>query len=559
LGYGYQFANLESWATISSFFNLPKSSYINKKKERVKMRKIVNLFIIFLTITFLVGCSERIPPDTLIYGRGNDSVGLDPAHEEDGESFKVCESIYDTLVQYQADSTDIEPALAESWENSEDGLEWTFHLRKGVQFHDGTELNADAVVFSLERQHNKEHPFHDVGGGYIYWFDLGLNQTVDKIESIDKYTVKITLNRPFAPFLYAMTLVPFAIVSPTALKEDGENFSSNPVGTGPFKFVSWERDDKIILEANENYWGGKPSIKRVIFRVIPDNSARLMNLKKGMIHIMDMPNPDDVPDIRSDKNIRLLEETGINIGYVAMNLDKKPFDNLKVRLAINHAINKKSIVDNLYKGLGIVAKNPIPPTMWGYNDEIEDFEYNPELAKQLLKEAGFPEGFDTTLWVMPNPRPYFLTPDRIGVAIQADLKKVGINAKIEKREWGKYLEELRNGEHDIAMLGWSADYVDPDNFLYYLLDKDNAEKPAGNIAFYRSEELHKILIEAQTISDHEERTRLYKEAQKIIHEDAPWVCVAHAKQVVAVSKKVEDYKIHPVTWKHLWRTKLVNE
>ena len=174
----------------------------------------------------------------------------------------------------------------------------------------------------------------------------------------------------------------------------------------------------------------------------------------------------------------------------------------------------------------------------------------------MLEESGYPDGFETTLWVMPNPRPYFLTPDRIGVAIQADLAKVGIDAKIERREWGKYLEDLRNGQHDMAMLGWSADYVDPDNFLYYLLDKDNAEKPAGNIAFYRNDELHDILIKAQTISTQAERTQLYKEAQRIIHEDAPWVCVAHAKQVAVVSKKVKDYKIHPITWKHLWRTQL---
>jgi len=517
------------------------------------MRKVTYLFIAFLTI-ILAGCGERIPPGALIYGRGNDSIGLDPGHRDDGESFKVCESIYDMLVQYKRDSTEIEPALAESWETSEDGLEWTFHLRQNVKFHDGTDFDADAVVFSLERQHNSTHPFHDVGGAYIYWSDLGLDKIINTIEATDKYTVKITFNRTFGPFLNAMTLVPFAIVSPTAVREKGEDFSSNPVGTGPFKFVKWDRNDKIVLEANEEYWGGKPSVKQLIFRVIPDNAARLMNLKKRMIHIMDLPNPDDIDRIRADKNIRLLEETGINIGYVAMNFDKEPFDNPKVRLAVNHAINKKSIVDNLYKGLGIVAKNPIPPTMWGYNDEIEDFEYNPQLAKQLLKEAGYPDGFETTLWVMPNPRPYFLTPDRIGIAIQADLKKAGINAKIEKREWGKYLADLRDGQHDMAMLGWSADYVDPDNFLYYLLDKDNAG--SGNIAFYRSDELHEILIKAQTMSNQDERAQLYKEAQRIIHEDAPWVCVAHAKQVAVVGKKVKDYKIHPITWKHLWRTRL---
>jgi len=510
----------------------------------------------------IAGCGEQIPP-TLIYGRGGDSVGLDPAHQEDGESFKVCESIYDMLVQYQRDSTEVEPGLAESWETSEDGLEWTFHLRPNIKFHDDTpeepsELDADAVVFSLLRQHDKEHPFHNVGGAYLYWDSLGLYEIVDTIEKVDKYAVKITLTRPYAPFLNAMAIVPFAIVSPKAVKKWGEDFTSHPVGTGPFKFVSWERDARITLESNETYWGGRPEIERLIFRVIPVNSVRLLELEKGNIHIMDMPNPDDADRIRNNEKLVLLEKAGLNVGYVAMNFEKEPFkDNKKVRQAINYAINKTSIMDNLYKGLGIVAKNPIPPTVWGYNDDIEDFTYNPDLAKQLLEEAGYPNGFSTTLWAMPNPRPYFPVPDSIAVAIQSDLDKVGIKAEIVNREWGKYLEEVRNGEHDMAMLGWSADYVDPDNFLYFLLDKESAEKPAGNIAFYRSDELHEILIKAQKITEQNERIQLYQEAQRIIHEDVPWVCVSHAKQVAAIAKKVEGYDIHPITWKHLWRAKLV--
>jgi len=524
---------------------------------------LITLFFTIVIANFAESAPPVTPPVTLIYGRAQDSVGLDPAHQEDGESFKVCESIYDMLVQYQRDSTEIEPGLAESWETSKNGLEWTFHLRQGVKFHDDTpeepsELDADAVVFSLLRQHDKEHPFHSVGGPYLYWDTLDLDEIVDRIEKVDKYAVKITLTRPYAPFLNAMAVVPFAIVSPKALKKWGEDFASHPVGTGPFKFVSWERDARIVLEVNENYWGGKPAIERLMFRVIPISAVRLLALEKGNIHIMDMINPADVDRIKRNKRLVLLERAGLNIGYVAMNLDKEPFkDNKKVRQAINHAINKEAITNYLYKGLGIAAKNPIPPTMWGYDDTIEDFTYAPELAEQLLKEAGYPNGFSTTLWAMPNPRPYFPVPDSIADAIQADLAKVGIKAEIVNREWGRYLEEVRNGEHDMAMLGWSADYVDPDNFLYFLLDKESAEKPAGNIAFYRSDELHEVLIKAQTTTDQSERVRLYKEAQRIVHEDVPWVCVAHAKQVAAISQKVKDYDIHPITWKHLWQAQLV--
>jgi peptide/nickel transport system substrate-binding protein len=267
---------------------------------------------------------------------------------------------------------------------------------------------------------------------------------------------------------------------------------------------------------------------------------------------MEFPNPDELEIIRNDKNLTLLEVPGINIGYVAMNFNKKPFDNKKVRLAVNHAINKQSIVDNLYMGLGIVAKNPIPPTVWGYDDSIEDFAYDPELAKQLLEEAGYSDGFSATLWQMPNPRPYFPDPGSIVVQIQSDLKNVGIDAKIETREWGKYLEEVKSGTHDMAMLGWIGDFVDPDNFLYTLFEPDSTL----NIAFYRNEKLRKILITAQKTTDYEERVRLYKEIQQIIHEDIPWVCIAHAKQVTVISKDVKNYILNPITWKHLWRARI---
>lgn len=509
------------------------------------------LCIITIVISLLLSACEKQAPSSLVYGRGGDSIGLDAAFEEDGESFKVCECIYDSLVQYKQNDTDIEPALAESWDTSADGLVWTFHLRRGVKFHDGTPFNADAVLFSLERQSDENHPFHNVGGIYIYWNDLGMSDIIDEIEAVDTYTVRITLKRPYAPFINVIAIPPFSIVSPTAVEKWGEDFSSHPVGTGPFKFVSWEREARIILEANADYWGGKPGVQRLIFRSIPDSAVRLLNLQKGNLDIMEFPNPDELDIIRKDKNLVLLEVAGINVGYIAMNFNKKPFDDKRVRLAVNHAINKQVIVDKLYKGLGVVAKNPIPPTVWGYDDTIKDFEYNPERAKQLLTEAGYPNGFNTTLWQMPVPRPYFLDPRAIAVAIQSDLAKVGIKAEIETREWTKYLEDVRNGAHDMAMLGWIADYVDPDNFLYTLLDRDSMQ----NIAFYRNDKLHEILTTARQTTDHAQRIQLYKEAQQIIHDDVPWVCVANAKQIAVISKNV-GYVLNPITWKHLWRVKL---
>jgi ABC-type transport system substrate-binding protein len=265
---------------------------------------------------------------------------------------------------------------------------------------------------------------------------------------------------------------------------------------------------------------------------------------------MEFPNPDDLPHIREDTQLQIIEQPGMNVGYLAMNMDKKPFDNLKVRRAINHAINKHEIITQLYQGMGIPAKNPIPPTMWSYDDSIEEYTYEPEKAKQLLQEAGYPDGFETTLWALPVPRPYIPAGQILAVAIQSDLRRVGIKAKIVTFDWGTYLEKTKNGEHDTAMLGWSADLGDPDNFFYYLLSKEAAEKPAGNIAFYRSDEMQEILVQAQSATNQAKRVELYKKAQRIFHRDIPWVPLAHAKQMVIINKQLKNLKLHPTTWKY---------
>ena len=256
------------------------------------------------------------------------------------------------------------------------------------------------------------------------------------------------------------------------------------------------------------------------------------------------------PKIREDSQLRIIEQPGMNIGYLAMNFDKKPFDNLKVRLAVNHAINKHEIVTELYQGMGIPAKNPIPPTMWSYDDSIEEYTYDPAKAKALLAEAGYPNGFDTTLWALPVPRPYIPDGSALAAAIQSDLRHIGIKAKIVTFDWGTYLEKTKNGEHDTAMLGWSADLGDPDNFFYYLLSKEAAKKPAGNIAFYRSDEMQELLVEAQSTMDQAKRIELYKKAQALFHRDVPWVPLAHSKQILIINKQIKNLKLHPTTWKY---------
>ena len=555
--------SLETYMTKwldGSFFNH------RNRKTSIYPHRISNLSLLLILTTVLAlpiipipstaDADSHVKGGTFIFGRGGDSVGLDPALEEDGESFKVCDNIYDTLVQYEDGGTDLEPALAESWESSEDGLIWTFHLRKGVKFHDGTPFNADAVLFSLNRQHDESHPFHNVSGSYVYWAATGLAEKVDKITAVDDFTVQISLNSAYAPFIYTIAITPFSIVSPTAVKKWGDEYFNNPVGTGPFKFSRWDKKDKIVLEANDDYWGGRPNLDRVIFRSIPDNAIRLIELQQGGLHAMEFPNPDDLQQIEDDDTLELLSQPGMNIGYLAMNMDKPPLDNQKVRLAINHAIDKATIIEHLYQGLGDPAKNPIPPTLWSYDDTIEDYDYNPELSMKLLKEAGYPNGFETTLWALPVPRPYIPDGRALAEVIQSYLRKIGIKAKIVTYDWGTYLDKTKNGEHDMAMLGWSADLGDPDNFFYFLLSKSSAEKPAGNIAFYRSDAMQNVLEKARSTTDKDERKALYVEAQQIFHKDVPWVPLAHAKQILVINKKVKNLKLQPLNWKYFQKVSL---
>ncbi len=446
--------------------------------------------------------------------------------------------LYDTLIQYRDDTTDISPGLAEAWDSSADGLTWTFHLRQGVQFHDGTPLDADAVVFSLTRSKVVLRDFHA--------------EILNQIIALDTFTVQVQLKTSYAPFISTLTGTSFSIVSPAAVQHFGDRFGDgDAVGTGPFKFVQWNKGDQIVLEANDTHWAGRPPLDRFVFRSIPDNSVRLMELQGGNIHAMEFPNPEEIPLIEGDPQLELIERSSLDSGYLAMDFDKPPFDNLKVRLAINHAINKTEIIDRLYQGTGIPAKNPIPPALWSYDDTIEDYEYNPELAKQLLAEAGYPDGFETTLWALPVPRPYIPNGMALAEALQADLRKVGVETTIVTYDWGTYLEKTENGEHDMAMLGWIADEGDPDNFFYYLLSKTYAEQPAFNIAFYRSDEMQDVLERARTSTDRAERTELYRQAQAIFHRDAPWVPLAHAQRLLVIDKRVKNLRLSPVGWKYL--------
>ena len=484
--------------------------------------------------------------NALVFARGGDSVGLDPAHEDDGESIKVCESIYDGLVQFKLGTTEVEAALATSWDVSPDGLTYTFHLRPGVAFHDGTPCNADAVVFSLARQMDPAHPFFTVGGAWKYWGSMGMSDIVAGVAKADPMTVVVTLKHPEAPFLANLAMPFCSIVSPTAVAKSADRFGEEPVGTGPFKFARWDHEQRIVLDAYDAYWGGKPRLDRLIFEVVKDKNVRALRFKSGEVHVVDDPGPSELQVARAVPGAKVLEAPGMNVGYLAMNTTHEPFGDVRVRIAVNHAVDKKRIVDDIFKGTGTVAKNPLPPTLWGYDDSVSDFEHDPAKAKAMLAEAGFPQGFKTTLWYMPVARPYMPDGKKVAESIQLDLKEVGIEATLVTYDWATYLDKVNHGEHDMALLGWSGDNGDPDNFLYNLLSVTAASQlPTQNIAFYKNAAFDAAITKAKTITAQEDRAALYRTAQQIFHGDPPWVCLAHNLQVVVTQGSVDGYVLYP--------------
>lgn len=487
---------------------------------------------------------------TLVFAQAQEAVTLDPADATDGFSVNNTSNAFDTLVRFKADSTQVEPSLAESWTVSPDGLAWTFRLRRGVRFHDGTPFNAEAVVFNYERQIDDKHPYHHGTfeyAGFTY-------QNVKSVTAVDANTARFTLSAPFAPFLTNMAMFSTAISSPTAIRKWEKDYFKHPTGTGAFKFVEWIQKDHVTYEANRDFWAGRPCVDRLIIRGIPDNTVRLLEMEKGTVHLIDQVNPPDYDRIRGNKDLTLFTGPGLNVGYVAMNVEREPFNDVRVRRAVNHAVNKAALVRAFYGGVGRPAVNPMPPTIWGYNDAVQAYEYNPEKSKQLLAEAGYPNGISTELWWPNRARPYLTQPQKIAEALQQQLAQGGIRAKLVTFEWGTYLNKANSGEHPMAILGWIGDNGDPDNFLYVLLDKDNAVKgKASNIAFYGNSRVHELLIKAQQVSDQASRTRFYRDAQQIIHDDAPWVPLVHAARVAAYRKAVQNYAPHPLEIRWLYR------
>lgn len=503
--------------------------------------------------TNLVYCSEGSP------------AGFDPGQYTTGTDFDAsAETMYNRLSQFQRGGTAVEPGLATSWDVSPDHLTWTFHLRDGVKFHTTPyfkptrEFNADDVLFTFNRMLDKDMPFRKAyPTEFPYFTDMGMDKNIAKVEKVDDKTVKFTLNTVDAAFIQNLAMsfasIQSAEYADKLLKEGKPaDINQKPIGTGPFVFKSYQKDSNIRYTGNKDYW--KPEdvkIDNLIFAITTDPSVRMQKLKKNECQVTLYPRPADLQALKADPNLKMPDQAGFNLGYIAYNVMDKikgsnepnPMAQLKVRQALDMSVNKQQIIDSVYQGAGQLAVGSMPPTQWSYDTTIKDSAYNPEKAKELLKEAGIKPGTEITLWAMPVQRPYNPNAKLMAEMLQSDWAKIGINAKIMTYEWGEYIKRSKGGENGAMLIGWSGDNGDPDNWLGTLFGCDAIE--GNNFSKWCNPQFDKLVKAAKATTDVAERTKLYQEAQQLIKQQVPMTPIAHSTVYQPMRKNVEGFKISP--------------
>jgi len=508
----------------------------------LRKKILISIAIVLVSLILLLALSGVIPfagypmrqrNDTLVYARGGDSVTLDPAMSQDEESNKVICNIFEGLVRFKPGTTEIEPCLAEAWQVSADGREWTFYLRKNVKFHDGTPFNSEAVQFNIERQMPPKRKEDMAYSSFVFGM-------VEKVKIINSYTIKFFLKYPYAPFLNNLAMPTSApMISPTAASAFGDNLSFNPVGTGPFKFSSWEKG-KLILDTNLEYWGKQPQCKRLIFTVIKNSRLRSLALKMRLVDIIDGINPHDA-QLLQQSGYSIIKKPGLDLSYLGFFTDKKPFDNPDVRRAVSMSIDREQIIASLFQSGAYVANGPLPPGVLGYDPNIRPLPYDPAGARELLARNGLAGGMKITIITYSNPRTYNPAGgEKLAAAIRADLAMVGIDVEIKAFPWRQYKEALYREEGHAFLYGWISDNGDPDNFLYTLLSSSQIESGL-NTARYRNNEVDSLLVKAQQEKDPLLREELYRKAVRIIIREAPWVFLNNSLNLAATSPKIEGF------------------
>lgn len=498
---------------------------------------------------------------TFIYGASSDPVTLDGAYVSDGESLRPIRQIFETLVVTKPGSTEIEPLLAKKYNAMEGGKSWKFELNEGVKFTDGTDLNAEAVCTNFERWFNFTDPVQQTAAYYFAtvfgtFGDKKADSLYKSCEAESDTVAVVNLNRPSSAFISAMSLPSFSIASPKALEEyeadkvggspdqpqfEGSFGTKNPIGTGPFKLQSWARGDKLVLVRNDDYWGDKPALKKVVIRPISDGSARRQALESGEIDAYDNVAPGDIQPLK-DQDYKVLERPSFNVAYLGFNQKHKPLDNPKIRQAIAHALNREALLKAKYDEGAEVAKEFMPESLVGYADDVQTYDYDPKKAKQLIKDSGVK---DLTLefWYPTNvSRPYMPDPAANFQAFKRDLEAVGFTVKAKSAPWDSgYVTSTQAGKAPLYLLGWTGDFGDADNFLgtFFQGDQPQWGLEAGT-------PLSDKLNAAEKETDEAKRATMYEEANRMAMEQLPGVPYAHTKPGVAVKPTVKGYVPSPV-------------
>jgi peptide/nickel transport system substrate-binding protein len=505
---------------------------------------------------------------TFVFGHPADASKLDPADVTDSESLLATWQMYEGLTRYKPGTSEVEGALAESWESTPDGLTWTFKLRPDVKFQDGTDFDAEAAVWNFNRWFDKENPDHH--GDFEYWSSMfqGFKGDVDdagkptsvfaSAEAVDPLTLKLTLNRPNAPLLQTLAMSNFAFASPAAVAKAGDKYGTpdgDPVavGTGPYMLDEWKPGEEISLKRNDSYWGDAPPTESIVLRVIPDGSQRFLSLQKGEIDGMNQVNPEDIAAAKDDANLQLVMEPANNVGYLGFNQAKKPWNNKDCRLAVYQAIDKQALVDALYAGDAEVASQMMPPGLWGYNKTLEDYKYDPAAAKASLEKCVAAEGADAlpaavSFHVPPIQRFYFPKPKELGEAIQAQLSEVGITTEIKSPDWKTlYLKEVNGGETELHLVGWGGDNGDPDNFLCQFFCGGSAQwNSTDGVAAPPDADLNTLLRAAATLNTQSARQAEYEKANTMVHDLVLAVPLVHRSAPLVLAKGVTGYTPSPL-------------
>jgi cationic peptide transport system substrate-binding protein len=523
-------------------------------KSSIKlMRQLLSLACATLAVVLLSACEQvgnkQLSSNSVVYCAEGSPETFNPQLVTSGTTIDATSNqIYNRLISFDRADNTISPALAKSWHVTRDGKMVTFYLRKNIAFHQtdyfvpSRTLNADDVLFSFNRILNPEHEFHSVSGGkYPFFQSVGFSELVDSIEKINDYTIRFKLKQANSSFL-ANLATDFAIILSAEYAQKLVNLKAKeqidlfPIGTGPFKLKNYLSGAYIRYYKHENYWKNEVAINQLVFDITSSNTARLTKLLTKECDVISYP--ISLQQIKNHPHFSLDEVTSFNIGYLGFNTDKAPFNNIAVRQAIAHAIDIKAIIETVYSGLAEHATTVLPKNSWAYDDTIPQTTYSPIKAKQLLIEAGFPEGFEMDIWAMPVQRAY--NPNALTMAklIQANLNEIGIKVNIVSYEWTTFLRRLTLGEHDTVLLGWSADHPDPDNFLTPLLSCA-AATTGSNRTLWCNQEYDALLQSALQTTNTSKRKRFYAQAQAIVANELPLIPIAHSKRFQARSKKVE--------------------